>query len=145
MFYVTKTFRVPVGHRLSKHKGLCKNIHGHNLKIEVTLGSEKLDENGMVLDFYILKNLMDKILPNLDHAVLLNSDDKETGKIMEEGGFKHYYPVGNNDPTAEMLCLSLYAELATMLFRNKKIRNEIKVKRIKIWENDDAFAEYTEE
>ena len=39
------------GHRLRDYTGPCKNVHGHNGKIEIELSSKHLDRRGMVVDF----------------------------------------------------------------------------------------------
>ena len=85
MYKVTKLFKVPIGHRLSCHKGLCKNIHGHNLKIEVEVSCEELNENGMVIDFSDLKAMTNEIIDEWDHALFINFMDQEIvkkGKVL---------------------------------------------------------------
>lgn len=39
MYTATKEFRFEAGHTLDGHKGKCKNLHGHNYKVLVTLGA----------------------------------------------------------------------------------------------------------
>mgnify|MGYP001089992700 CR=1 FL=1 len=75
MYKVCKTFKVPIGHRLSKHKGLCKNVHGHNLKLEIQLSCHTLDENDMVIDFGDLKYVVGDFLSKFDHATIFNPTD----------------------------------------------------------------------
>jgi 6-pyruvoyl-tetrahydropterin synthase len=43
MYYLTKTFEIPMAHRLSNHKGRCHLFHGHNLTLEVTIKSYVLN------------------------------------------------------------------------------------------------------
>ena len=50
-----------------KYESKCKNLHGHNWVIYVTCQSEKLDANGMVVDFKHIKNLVSDVL---DHQYL---------------------------------------------------------------------------
>jgi len=68
MYKVEKRFTIPIGHRLSKHKGYCKNLHGHNFVVLIGVKSEKLNENDMVIDFSDLKNESNRILDNWDHS-----------------------------------------------------------------------------
>lgn len=137
MFSVTKTFRVPVGHRLSLHLGLCKNVHGHNLKLEICVKSKVLNDNWMVIDFSDLKQIVNKIIEKWDHTLLLNENDHEfinalsqTTKILEIPG----------EPTAENLCYRLFEEIRIEL--DTQYRLGIKINFVRIWENDDAYAEY---
>ncbi len=144
MYKVTKLFRVPIGHRLSKHEGLCKNIHGHNLKIEVTLKSENLNKNDMVIDFHKLKEIVNGILKEFDHCLLLNSQDKqylkELSKVMKVFLF-------DSDPTAEVFSRYLFNKIKSIfefLYVNKELPSGIEVDSVRVWENDDSVAEYSE-
>lgn len=46
------------------YESKCRNLHGHNWVIEVTCRREELDENGMVVDFTHIKD----VVMQLDHA-----------------------------------------------------------------------------
>ena len=53
---ITKSFSFETGHALYGYDGLCKNVHGHSYKLDVTvIGSPISDSNnvkyGMVIDF----------------------------------------------------------------------------------------------
>ena len=47
-------------HNLRGYKGKCEELHGHNWKVEVEVGSKKLDKTGMVMDFTYLKDKLKK-------------------------------------------------------------------------------------
>lgn len=67
MYTVVKTVEVSGAHQLSlPYPSKCSRLHGHNWKIEVTLRSETLDENGMVLDFSRIK----EVVMLLDHTYI---------------------------------------------------------------------------
>ena len=69
MYTVTKRIEVSGSHVLNlPYDSKCGNLHGHNWIIDVTLQSETLDENGMVLDFTKIKEIVNK----LDHAHINN-------------------------------------------------------------------------
>ncbi len=140
MYKVCKTFKVPIGHRLSKHKGLCKNIHGHNLKIEVELMTEVLNWNDMVIDFHKLKEEVNKTLDKYDHTTLFNIKDVENAEFFTQAGYRvEYISPLDQDPTAEVFSHFLYRVLSER-FR----MDDIKVGFVRIWENDDSYAEYSE-
>lgn len=68
MYYIVKEFEISAAHRLSlSYESRCSNLHGHNWKIRVMCRAEKLDENGMVVDFSHIKRM---IIDRLDHKVL---------------------------------------------------------------------------
>lgn len=141
MFYITKIFDVPIGHRLSKHQGKCSNLHGHNLKLEVTLKSETLDENDMVMDFSDLKKLVINIIETWDHALFLNQNDEEINNIKNCN--LHEF---KTDPTAEVLCQFLYSNMTYLLSLKFIDSNRaIEMHSISIWESDTSKATYIEE
>lgn len=68
MYTVTKRMEIAGAHNLKlSYKSKCENIHGHNWVITVTLQSEELNSDGMVMDFsHIKKEIHDK----LDHSYI---------------------------------------------------------------------------
>ena len=68
MYYIQKTLEISASHRLSlSYESKCTNLHGHNWIITVYCKSKTLNEDGMVVDFTIVKR---KIQDVLDHANL---------------------------------------------------------------------------
>lgn len=66
---VTRKFEISAAHKL-KHEGPCKNLHGHNYYLEVTV-EDNVDDDGFVIDFSDLKDIVEKNVINvLDHAYL---------------------------------------------------------------------------
>lgn len=152
MYKIKKIFKVPIGHRLSKHQGLCKNIHGHNLKIEIQLSSSSLNQNDMVLDFKDLKVIVNDILDKFDHCTIFNITDKDNINIFKESGYRHTtISFLDQDPTAEVFCKYLFTalgqRLATQDLDFQTFNDEsqaINVDFVRVWENDDSMAEYGE-
>lgn len=68
MYYVTKRIEVSACHKLQlSYESKCTNIHGHNWIITVYCKAEKLNADGMVIDF---KHIKDIIHTRLDHGYL---------------------------------------------------------------------------
>ncbi|MCI6406988.1 6-carboxytetrahydropterin synthase QueD [Veillonella caviae] len=65
MYYVSKRMEIAGSHRLAlNYESKCQNLHGHNWIVTVFLRSDRLNENGMIMDFtHIKKAIHDK----LDH------------------------------------------------------------------------------
>ena len=88
---ITKDFRFETGHALHGYDGKCKNIHGHNFKLSVTVtGSPITDKShpkyGMVIDFSDLKKIINEEIINVyDHATVFN---KNTPHIEEATFFQ---------------------------------------------------------
>ena len=80
---IGKEFNWEMGHRLPEHFGQCKNIHGHSYKMLVEFEGE-LDENGMVIDYYDVEKIINPIIEKLDHAFLVNKNDKLTIEFLEK-------------------------------------------------------------
>ncbi len=57
-------------HRLRLLHGKCEELHGHNWKIEVSVISQRLGKEGIVIDFGVLKKTLERVLGPLDHRYL---------------------------------------------------------------------------
>jgi len=70
VFKIAKTFEVAASHKLKlDYQSPCGELHGHNWRITVFCQSDKLNENGMVVDFSEIKK---KIHEKMDHKNLNN-------------------------------------------------------------------------
>ena len=68
MYYIRKRLEVAGSHHLNlNYESPCQRLHGHNWIITIYCKSEILDENGMVIDFKVIK---EKIHSKLDHQNL---------------------------------------------------------------------------
>lgn len=64
MYTVTKRMEISGAHHLTlDYPSKCSRLHGHNWIITVTVQSETLDRNGMVVDFTKIKDIVNQ----LDH------------------------------------------------------------------------------
>ena len=130
---IAKEFRWEMGHRLPEHFGLCKNIHGHSYKMLVELEGE-INEHGMIIDYYDVEKIINPIIEKLDHAFMVNKDDKTVLELLEKMNSKKV--VVDFQSTAENICLYLINEIEkTTLPQNV---NEIKVR---VYETSHDYAE----
>jgi len=72
---VSYTFELPMGHRLHRHKGKCRFLHGHNYLITVTLHGAIEPTSGMIIDFHELKEACRTVFDEYDHAFCLEEGD----------------------------------------------------------------------
>lgn len=98
---VTKQFRFEAAHRLLNYQGKCANLHGHSYLVEITYGAESLVRD-MVLDFdKISETIGQWIKENLDHGMILSSDDLSLMNFGASELQKMFCVSGN--PTAERI------------------------------------------
>lgn len=134
---VAKRFKWEAAHRIPGHAGLCRNFHGHSyrmfVEVEGTVG-----ENGMVMDFHDIKLLVEPLVDQWDHAVLVGANDQELLDIINGTDWKHFVFPG--DTTAELIVQYvldfLSGEKGEML-REKGITRI----RVKIRETETSYAE----
>jgi len=131
MYAIKKTFHLAYGHRLLHYKGKCENLHGHNGLVEVTLKSERLNSEKMVMDFTELGAKMKAWLDgNLDHRVILAGDDP-LAAVLEKQGQRCFLTAEN--PTAEVLARLVF-EAAEGL--------GLPVAKTAFWETPTSMASY---
>ena len=95
MYYVKKGIEVSAAHQLKlNYESKCELLHGHNWNINIYLKSKELDENGMVMDFTIIKR-----------------------KIMEKMDHKNLNEVFDFNPTAENIAYWIKQELGEKCYR----------------------------
>lgn len=131
MFQVTREMHFCYGHRLLRHEGKCRHLHGHNGKALVTLESESLDGMGMVVDFSTIKRVVSAwIDATLDHRMLLHKDDPALPELKRQGEPVFVLDV---NPTAENIAKLIYDYTKSQGFP---------VVQVTLWETHDSFAVY---
>ena len=139
---ITKQFKFETGHAIYGYDGLCKNIHGHSFKLDVTIIGQPITDpdhvkNGMVIDFGDLKTIVNQeIVDPFDHATVLNvnSPHKEIADEMESRGHKILRV--SYQPTCEMMIIDFALKLKA------KLPNHLKLYSLKLRETETAFAEW---
>lgn len=114
---ITKIFTFAGAHQLPNHPGKCKNLHGHEWKLEVTISGQIDADTGMIIDFSDLKKIVNEnVIDVLDHSYLNNT-----------------LP----NPTAENIISWIWDKLEDKV-KNKR-RNLF---ALKLWEAPDSCIEY---
>lgn len=130
---IAKEFTWEMGHRLPEHFGNCKNIHGHSYKMTVELEGE-LDKNGMVLDYYDLKKVINPIVEKLDHAFLVYEEDKEVIEFLDKLNSKKV--AVSFQSTVENICKYFLNEI-----KSASLPSNIRKIKVRICESPDDYAE----
>jgi len=125
MFEVTVQDTFSSGHYLRDYYGKCENPHGHNYRVLITLVGERLETNGLLLDFKLLKRLLQPTIQYLDHNMI---NDLE--------------PFTSVNPSAENLAKYFFDRISRELL--ELTAGRVRVKDCTIWETDTSFARYYE-
>ena len=132
---IAKEFRWEMGHRLPEHFGQCKNIHGHSYKMLVEFEGD-LDEQGMIIDYYDVEKIIDPIIEHLDHAFMVNKNDKVVIEFLEKMNSKKV--VVDFQSTAENICTYLLNEV-----RQASLPKNVTKIKVRVYETAQDYAEET--
>ncbi len=122
MFEVSVVANFSAAHNLKGYQGKCEALHGHNWKVEVSLGSNRLDKIGMTEDFKIVKEKLEGILNLFDHKYL---------------NVLSYFKKTN--PTSENIAKLIYQKM-----KEKIDKKNLKVLFVRVWETENSCATYHE-
>ncbi len=120
MYEVTVLSHFSGAHRLRYLHGKCEELHGHNWKIEVTWGSNRLGKDGTVIDFKILKDKVEKVLKTIDHSYL--NDLPFFSK---------------KEPSSENIAHYVFDQVKKEMKRRQGL-----LRRVTAWESETACATY---
>lgn len=138
---VTKKFSFEMSHALLGYDGLCKNIHGHGYKMEITLIGEIRNEpghpkDGMVIDFGKLKKLVNtQIVNKFDHTLVLNAQTPQK-QIEALKSSTERLIIFDFQPTSENLCVYFAKQLTPELPDNVELYS------IRLYETEKSYAEW---
>ncbi len=119
----------------------CRSIHGHRWIVTLTLKAEKLDSQGMVVEFGQLKAVWRSWLDaHVDHTLMLHQDDPMVGAVRAvEPEVRLFLTPG--DPTTENLA-RLLAEQAEVVLESLGCTDSVQVERLRLEETRVNAAEY---
>ena len=122
MYELKIVSQVAAAHQLREFQGKCEQLHGHNWKIEVYVTGDTLGEDGLLIDFGLIKKGTKKVLEELDHKFLNELE-----------------PFKEENPSSENIARYIYESLSHTL-NNDAIR----ISKVTAWESDTACATYME-
>ena len=113
---ISRSYRFEAAHHLPKvaPSHKCSRVHGHNYRVEIGVFGP-LDERGFVVDFAEIDARAAPLVARCDHRLL--------NEI-----------IGLENPTAEIIAGWFY----------DRIRLELPVSYVRVFETDDCFAEFGE-
>jgi 6-pyruvoyltetrahydropterin/6-carboxytetrahydropterin synthase len=121
MYEVTIKKSFSAAHRISEIGGNCEALHGHNFLVEDSVAAESLNEEGLLIDFRVVKQWTEEILAQLDHTYLNELD---------------YFQ--NMNPSSEQIARLLYERIDA-----KARQAQVRLSRVTVWESDNSCATYS--
>lgn len=131
----------------------CSRLHGHSYVVRLRLEGE-IGENGMLMDFVVLKKELRSMMSSMDHRTLLPAKSKEV-KITETGDSVEVMTCGKRYvfPSEDVVMLDIphttAEEMAKMMVRqmieNVDFPDNVKTVSIGLDEERGQTAWYTEE
>ncbi len=131
---ISKDFRWEMAHRLPEHTGGCRNVHGHSYRMWIELTGEP-DEQGMVLDYFTLKEIVDPLVAEIDHSFLCDRSDKLIVDFLKSSGLKAVFV--DFPTTAEHIAQWFFLRLSPLFAPMKHLREL----RVRIQETERTYAE----
>ncbi len=107
-------------HRLEAYHGKCESLHGHNFRVEAFFEGEQLNEEGMLVDFAILKGYVSEALTQLDH------------KYVNEIPF-----FAERASSSEYIALFLHERIRALLKEKS-----VSVREVRVWESEKVYAAF---
>jgi len=122
MYELMVESKFSAAHQLRGYQGQCEKLHGHNWRVTAAVTAERLDEQGLAIDFLLLKKALREILDQLEHTFL-----------------NDIFPFTQINPSSENLAKWIYDNMM------KKVNDDnIEVASVTVWESDTASASYFE-
>lgn len=144
-YFVAKSFYLAIAHRLQHHRGKCKNIHGHNYKVEICFqrkAEHTSNEDGMVIDFGDVKErIVSHFMESFDHCLFLEYDDPLVD-VFDHLDFNQNRPMKRHimttAPTAENMA-HMFLVMANNVLE-KHGHNNVTATLVTVWETDTSRA-----
>jgi 6-pyruvoyltetrahydropterin/6-carboxytetrahydropterin synthase len=121
MYEVTIRKSFSAAHLLREIGGKCEELHGHNFTVEVSAAAAALNDEGLLVDFRLLKRWTEEVLEDLDHKYL-----------NELPFFK------DMNPSSEQIARFLYERIG-----EKAKPANASLSRVTVWESENARVSYS--
>lgn len=136
MLTICRTFSFAYAHILPEHVGKCKQLHGHNARMDVEV-TGPIHNDGMMVDFGVLKRIVeDRVLHKYDHKTILldGPQGRALAAEMVDSVVLLPYP-----PTAENMVRDIAALLQLGMYQQDP---QLALARLRLYETDTCYAEW---
>lgn len=103
MMELTTYTELEIAHRLmTAYAQKCTSCHGHRYEVEITVTAQKFNEDGMIVDFKKLKEVVKTVLDDKwDHGACFNASDPLGEAVLASGSERVHIIKAN--PTLEWM------------------------------------------
>ena len=122
MYEIRVRMSFSAAHNLKGYRGKRERLHGHNWTVEAAVSAERLNRQGLAMDFTILKKALKDILERLDHS-----------NLNEHPYFK------KANPSSENIAKFIYDRL-----KAKLTAHGLQLTAVTVWESENCCATYRE-
>ena len=124
---IIKKFEFGAAHRLPKYDGPCNRLHGHNWVMEVGITGPVDKDSGMIMDFKLLKEVVNEAVVNhMDHRYLNDMADVP-------------FNFPSDNPTAERMMTWIVNTLQIQL---PLIDQSLELALVRLWETSGSRCEW---
>ncbi len=129
MWKLTVRTDTSMAHALRHYKGKCENTHGHNYTIEFTVAGESVQEGTeLLMDFSVLKKLLNDVLKKYDHTMLNDVP-----------------PFDTINPSSENIARLLFQTIRPLLAELPENTNNVRLYSVTVCEKATQSATYQED
>lgn len=121
MYELTVKSEFEAAHYIKNYPGKCARLHGHNWVVEAIVRGDTLNELGILIDFKVLKDALNKVLDEFDHQYLNKLE------IFAE-----------KNPTAEIIAKEIFDKLSTAEIFN----GSTKLAGVRVYESPKSCVTY---
>jgi 6-pyruvoyltetrahydropterin/6-carboxytetrahydropterin synthase len=116
-FEITAQRTFAAAHQLRLYDGSLEPLHGHNWRVNVTVGADRLDPIGVVMDFHELDRALEQTIASMRNRHLNDTE-----------AFQHLNPSTEN--------------VALHIARQLHLPDSVRLLSVEVWETEENSAIY---
>ncbi len=129
MYILSSKAEFDAAHFLTNYNGKCHNIHGHRWQVFAEISGEL--DNGMVVDFNVLKSDLKEMVDYFDHSFIVEENSLKDSLLKEL----------QNEFLIRIVPFRTTAENFAKFFYDL-LSKKYKVLSVKVYETPNNMAEY---
>ena len=136
MYKINKKYHFYAGHRNENLDDKCRNLHGHTYYVTMDFEFQYNEETGITFLFSNIDRIVEPIIKELDHSLLINSDDPLLQYLydfmQDEGEDLKIYKLEDMVTSAEHLSKHIF----------ERVEKHLPIKKITLQETTSSIVTY---